>query len=166
MMLVIVIVAVLALVATVAYRKWVRSSYMSEAQEMLQNIRSAEENFKAENGGYLNVSTDLSQTSLYPSTTPSAAITTVWGADPGWAALTILPSAPVRFGYALVAGAAGTAPPTIAVNGTNVDLTALSSAPWFVAVAMCDEDVDTSTPPTAVYAISSDGRLRVSNEGQ
>src|SRR6185437_9961237 len=144
-MIVVVIVSVLALVATVAYRKWVRNSYIGEAQDMLQNIRNAEETFKAENGAYLNVSTGITQNNLYPSTMPSEAFKTQWGTDPGWAALTIQPTAPVRFGYAVVAGAAHTAPPTISVNGQNVSLGTMGDTPWFVAVAMCDVDNDTAT---------------------
>ena len=53
LMFVVILVGVLAMIATVAYRKWVRSSYIGEAQNMLGNIRTAEEAFRAENTGYL-----------------------------------------------------------------------------------------------------------------
>jgi prepilin-type N-terminal cleavage/methylation domain-containing protein len=165
-MIVLVILSVLGLIATVAYRKWVRSSYMGEAQDMLQTIRAAEESFKAENGAYLNVSTDLKQTSLYPTASPAASAKVMWGIDPAWSALTVQASAPVRFGYAVVAGPANTAPPTITVNGSSPDLTAMAANPWFVAVAMCDEDNDSTTPPTTVYALSGDNHLLVGNDGQ
>src|SRR5882672_6110148 len=109
-MIVVVIVGILALVATIAYRKWVLNSYIGEAQHMLGNIRSAEETFHAENGGYLNVSNDHSVASLYPGgSTPNGSLKTAWGAacavctGGSWAALNVNPDAPVRFGYAVIA---------------------------------------------------------------
>lgn len=172
LMIVVTIIGVLALVATVAYRKWVRSAYVSEAQDMLANIRAAEESFKAENGGYLNVSNSLDPSSLYPSTSPTGSLLTAWGlactvcAGGSWAALNVNPSAPVRFGYALVASNTGAAPPAITVNGQSQNLAAMAGAPWYVAEAICDEDSDSSTPPTTVYALSATNQLLVNNEGQ
>src|SRR5579859_4920132 len=112
-MIVVVIVGILAVVATVAYRKWILSSYVGEAHDMLGNIRVAEEAFRAENTGYLNVSNDLTPNSLYPSTTPNGNLKTAWGANPGqWAALNVNPNAPVRFGYAVIANNGGATNPT------------------------------------------------------
>lgn len=170
LMTVVVIVGVLAVLATVAYRKWVRASYMNEAQDMLANIRSAEESFRAENGGYASVSADLSASSLYPSTTPTRSLVTAWGgpcAPPRcttaqWTNINVHPSAPVRFGYAVVADSGfGPMPPPMVINGTNVAVGAIT-APWFVAVAMCDLDDDATTPDTAVYMNSGTNTLAVS----
>ena len=107
-MIVVALIGILAVVASVAYRKWVLNSYMGEAQGMLGNIRSAEETFFAENSGYLNVSNNLSTSSLYPSATPSGNLATAWGGacagcSRSWTALNVNPNGPVRFGYALVA---------------------------------------------------------------
>src|SRR5277367_3194830 len=93
-MAVVVIIGILAVLASLAYHKWVLSSYVGEAQGMLGNIRSAEETFRAENGGYLNVSNDLSASSLYPSTTPTGDVKTAWGGacsgcSGSWAALNV-----------------------------------------------------------------------------
>src|ERR1019366_3513006 len=52
-MVVVILVGILAVVAGLGYRRWVRSSYMGEAQDMLTNIRMAEETFRSENGAYL-----------------------------------------------------------------------------------------------------------------
>jgi type IV pilus assembly protein PilA len=172
-MIVVALVGILAVVASVAYRKWVLNSYIGEAQGMLGNIRSAEETFRAENTGYLPVSNDLTTSSLYPSSTPSGNLLTAWGGNCGgcvatgaWAALNVNPNAPVRFGYAVLANNAGAAPPG-AINGTAVNLAPMAGQPWFVAEAICDIDNDsTSSPSTTVYAVSGTNQIVVLNEGQ
>lgn len=168
-MIVVAMVGVLAVVATVAYRKWIRNSYTEEAADMLGNIRSAEENFRAENSGYLSVSNDLN--SLYPATLPTEAVKTEWGGNctgcvVPWAALNVAPSGAVRFGYAVVAANDGSTPADISINGTNTALTPMGGAPWYVAKAVCDVDNDTTTDPTTIYALSGNNRLIFSNEGQ
>lgn len=177
-MIVVVIVGILAVVAAVAYHKWILSSYIGEAQDMLNNIRSAEETFKAENGGYLNVSVSLDvngtdTSGLYPSTQPAGNFSTGWGAPCGvcsggtWAALNVNPSGPVRFGYALKAGTTADTPPDIPVNGTLQNMATMSqSGPWYIAEAVCDVDSDSTTPSTMIFATSSNNQLLFNNEGQ
>jgi type IV pilus assembly protein PilA len=173
-MIVVALIGILAVVASVAYRKWILNSYMGEAQGMLGNIRSAEETFFAENTGYFNVSNDLSTASLYPSAAPSGNLVTAWGgacggctASGGWAALNVNPNAPVRFGYAVVADNTDTnTPPAITNNGAAVDLTPLVGKPWYVAVAICDINADGATPDTTLYAVSGTNQIFVNNEGQ
>ncbi len=169
-MIVVVIVGLLALVATVAYRKWILNSYMGEAQDMLGNIRSAEETFRAENTGYLTISPDLtSSASLYPMPHPIGNSVTAWGAalPQGWATLNVNPSAPVRFGYAVVANNDNTlAFPTVTNNGVAVNLAAMQGQPWYVAVAICDLDSDSAAPDTTIYAVSGTNQLFVNNAGQ
>jgi prepilin-type N-terminal cleavage/methylation domain-containing protein len=168
-MIVVILVGILALVAGVAYRRWVRHSYMGEAQDMLANIRMAEEAFRSENGGYLGTATSLAV--LYPATTPTEAVKTQWGANPGaWATLNVMPSAPVWFGYSVIASPPGQATPAgpaeIIVNGQSANYAALAGQPWFIAEAQCDLDNDVTTPPTTVYASSGSNRLLIANEGQ
>ncbi len=168
-MIVVVIVGILALVASVAYRKWVRNSYLGEAQDMLGNIRSAEETFRAENTGYLTISTDLtSKSSLYPTTNPIGNQKTQWGSAPGaWASLNVNPSAPVRFGYAVVANNDGTVPlPAVTENGVAANLGTMQAQPWYAAVAICDIDSDGASPDTTIYAVSATNHLFMNNEGQ
>jgi type IV pilus assembly protein PilA len=166
-MVVVALVGILAVVAGVAYRKWVLNSYVGEAQGMLGNIRSAEETFRAENSAYLSVSTDLTTASLYPLTAPIGNLKTQWGANPGlWAALNVNPNGPVRFGYALIADNSGAAAPPAAINGTAVNLAAMQGQPWYVAEAICDLDSDSTTnPSTTVYAVSGTNQITVLNEG-
>jgi prepilin-type N-terminal cleavage/methylation domain-containing protein len=170
-MIVVSIVGILAVLATVAYRKWILSSYAGEAQDMLGNIRVAEEAFHAENTVYLNVSTGISKADLYPTATPNGNTKTAWGLAPGqWAALNVNPSAPVRFGYAAIASldanAKPVALPAITNDGVAVDLTPLQNKPWFVAAAICDIDSDTTTPDATYYAVSDTNQIFVNNEGQ
>lgn len=171
-MIVVALIGVLALVAAVSYRKWIRNAYLGEAQEMLTNIRTAEESFKAENGVYLTVSNSLATSNLYPMTSPTGSSKTEWGAacnactGGGWAALNVSPSGAVRFGYALVAGNTGGSPPSISVNGQSKSLADIAAQPWYVAEAICDEDDDSSTLPTTLYAISATNEVFINNEGQ
>ena len=171
-MFVVLIVGVLALIATVGYRKWVLASYMGEAHAMLGNIRVAEEAFRAENTGYLNVSADLTTSSLYPTITPVGNKVTAWGNNPGqWAALNVNPNAPVRFGYAVIAdrdiaGNAVAPPTTVQNNGVAVNLTPMTAnPPWFVATAVCDIDSNNATPDATLFAVSGTNQIFVNNEG-
>jgi type IV pilus assembly protein PilA len=167
LMVVVTLVGVLAVIASLAYRRWIRSSYLGEAHGMLGNIRQAEEAFRAENTGYLNVSMDV-LTDLYPAAVPKGNFVTAWGGGtdgPAWLALNVNPNAPVRFGYAVVASNTGGAPPAVTNNGVAVDLTPMLGQPWFVASAVCDIDSDTTTPPTTLYAVSGTNTFFVNNEG-
>jgi prepilin-type N-terminal cleavage/methylation domain-containing protein len=162
-MTVVTIIGILSLLAVVAYKRWVRTSYMAEAQDMLQNIRGAEEAFKAETGGYLNVSTALDIPNTYPATTPGA-FKSSWGgpcggcvSSTGWSALAVEPKGPVAFGYAVVANNAGAAPgstvsPALTSMLTPMTLGSLSNlglatggtsrGPWYVDEAVGDINGD------------------------
>ena len=168
-MIVIGLIGVLALVATIAYRRWVRTTYLNEAQDMVANIRAAEESFKAENGGYLDVSTGLGPGYDYPLATPGQK-KTAWGGActtcgaGTWAALNIQPSGPVSFGYSLRATNDGTLTlPAITVNGAALDTSALR-APWYFIEA--DGDLDGNGVFTKVYASSATSQIFIDNEGE
>jgi type IV pilus assembly protein PilA len=172
-MVVVALVGILAVVAGVAYRKWVLNSYVGEAQSMLGNIRSAEESFRAENSAYLNVSKDLTSASLYPMVSPIGNSKTGWGAactvclTGSWDALNVNPNGAVRFGYAVIADNSNTNAPPTAINGTAVNLAVMQGQPWYVAEAICDLDSDsTSAPSTTAYASSGTNQIVVLNEGQ
>jgi prepilin-type N-terminal cleavage/methylation domain-containing protein len=173
-MIVVAMVGILVLLAGVGYRRWVLNARMSEAQNLVGNIRAAEETFRAENSGYLAISPDLSTASLYPSTTPTAASVTQWGLpcancikSTAWQGLNVSPSGPVMFGYAVIADNTGvTSPPAIMVNGVATSLASMAGQPWYIVEGMCDLDNDPTTPSTTVYGISANNQLTLSNVGE
>lgn len=157
-MTVVVIIAVLSTLAVYAVGGYIRAAKMSEAPEMIQAIKAAQESYKDETFTYLNVSPDLD--TLYP--TKKSALSdakTQWGADDGdilknFRTLGVSPGGPLRFGYACVAGNGGSLP-----SDTDVDLTgtlkypASPSGPWYVVKAVAN--VDTSNDDLSIFIGSS-----------
>jgi type IV pilus assembly protein PilA len=174
-MIVVVIVTVLAMLAVVGYRRWVRSSYLAEANDMVSSIRTAEESYIAENGVYLDVSGCVGAGCTYPQQNPSNNKTAwggacTWCKNPatGWNGLTVHPDGPVIFGYAVVADQAvppGTRVGTKTVNGQALDFTPMSNgAPWYFAEADANISGD-GTNFTHVYGMSGTNQLLVDGEG-
>jgi prepilin-type N-terminal cleavage/methylation domain-containing protein len=173
-MIVVAIVGVLAMLAVTAYRRWVRYSFVTEAQDMVSNIRSAEEAFAAENGNYLDVSGCIGAGCTYPLQHPSSS-KTAWGGpcswctNPavGWNGLNVQPSAPVIFGYSVIAGNQ-TNPPSarvsVTVNGTPLNLSAMSNGPWFFIEADANVSGD-NTNFTNVYGMSGTNTLFIQGGG-
>jgi prepilin-type N-terminal cleavage/methylation domain-containing protein len=171
MMIVVVIVGVLSALAVAGYRMLITSSHVTEAQAMVNNIAVAQEEYHSETQTYANVSNSL--TSYYPQSAPSGSTVTAWGAACGgqctgldWSVLPVHVDGPVYFGYATVAGPAGTNPPGgVVVNGQAVALPSPSPVDWFIVSAMCDLDGQ-GTPNTTVFRTSWQNTVMVSNEGQ
>jgi type IV pilus assembly protein PilA len=177
MLIVVAIIGVLAALAVVAYRRWVRSSFIAEGQDMVSNIRSAEESFIAENGGYLDVSGALGVGHTYPLASPGSS-KTAWGGPCGaccctkpvigWSGLGVSPSGPVVFGYSVIADQA--TPPTTrvgtkTVNGQTLDLTAMGNgAPWYFVEADANVSGD-GVSYTHVYGMSGTSRIYVDGDG-
>jgi prepilin-type N-terminal cleavage/methylation domain-containing protein len=163
-MVVVVIVGVLALLGTIAYRRWVHNAYLTEAQEMVANIRAAEESFRAENGGYLAVSGGLGPGNDYPAATPGK-FKTSWGAASPWLSLNVQPSGPLAFGYSLMADNKN--PPgfgAIKVAGQTLVGADTMAAPWYMIEA--DGDMDGNGVFTKVYGMSATNRVFIDNEGE
>jgi prepilin-type N-terminal cleavage/methylation domain-containing protein len=171
MMVTVSLVGILSVLATVAYRRWVHTAYLSEATEMVNNIRAAEESFRSENGGYLSVSQHLGPLYDYPATTPGP-MKTEWGGPCGgcitnvtWSMLNVQSSAPCAFGYSVVASnstASGNF--GITVNGQPLLIVNSMSAPWYVIEA--DGDTDGNGVFTRVFGTSATNRIFVDNEGE
>ncbi len=174
LMIVVVIVSVLAMLAVVGYRRMILSSHVSEATGMVQNIRVAQEAYFSETRQYANVSSTLS--TWYPQASPSFNTgVTAWGAACGgscnanmdWNMLPVHVDGPVLFGYATVAGPAGTppVPASVVVNGKTVSFPASPQTDWFIVAATCD--LDSNGPPnTSVYTSSWQNSIMVDQEGQ
>jgi type IV pilus assembly protein PilA len=174
LMIVVLIVAVLATLAVVGYRKMVLASHVSEATGMVQNIRVAQEEYFSETRQYANVSPTL--TTFYPQAQPSYNIgVTAWGAACGgscntnmdWSMLPVHVDGPVLFGYATVAGPPGQAPvpASVVVNGNTMAFPGSPQTDWFIIAATCDLDGN-GLPNTSVYTSSWASTIFIDQEGQ
>jgi prepilin-type N-terminal cleavage/methylation domain-containing protein len=175
---VVLIVGVLAVVAVVAYRKWISTARINEATNMISNIRSAEEAFKSENGGYLPVSVSYAGAAIntpttdYPALTPGA-FKKNWGdvclagtqcvAANSWKQLAVAANGAVMYGYAVVATNDPTSAPTdILVNGAAQSITALKGAPWYVVEG--DGDPTGIGKFTKIFGLSGNNELFINEQ--
>jgi prepilin-type N-terminal cleavage/methylation domain-containing protein len=170
-MITVTIVGILALLATVAYRHWVHTAYISEAQEMVNNIRTAQESFRSENGGYLKVSHQLGPPYDYPALTPGN-FKTEWGGscggcEPGvtWSMLNVKSSAPVAFGYSVVADNTNVSQAFgLHSSGQPLPIADTMPAPWYLIEA--DGDLDGNGVFAHVYGMSTTNQIFIDNEGE
>lgn len=152
---VVAIIGILAVLATVGYRKLVTSSYTTEATRMVNAIRIAQETVKAETGTYVN----LGMATMCPqnsTTTDATDAGKKWGWNPAcssgsgtWSLLPVQTDGPVRYGYGTIAnttlaqalptGAVGFWPGSI--NGRAVVWGAAPQT-WFIAAARGDMNGD------------------------
>jgi prepilin-type N-terminal cleavage/methylation domain-containing protein len=170
-MVTVIIVGILSLVAILGYRRVIHRAYLAEAQDMVSTIRKAQEAFRAENGGYLDVSLGLGPGYDYPLPTPGKS-KTAWGGTcttcqnpaTGWSALNVASGAPLAFGYSTRAdNKVGPPSFTIMVNGQAFDMTQMS-APWYVVEA--DGDLDGNGLFCSVFGFSHTNQLFVNQEGE
>ena len=172
LMIVVVIVGILATLAVVGYRRLVTSSHVSEATNMVQGIRVAQEGYHAETQQYANISQNL--TSWYPQSSPTGVLLTGWGkpcssqclAGMDWSMLPLHVDGPVLFGYATIAGPAGTGPvpANVTVNGAVLTFPPVPTTDWYVTAASCDLD-NQGAPNTTVYAMSWTNQVFIDEEG-
>jgi type IV pilus assembly protein PilA len=184
MMVVVVIVGVLAMLAIVGYRKLIVSAHLSEAMNMVQNIRVAQEGYHSETQQYANISSSIVSGPFYPANAAPAGCTggpcrsavTAWGATcvgclVDWSVLPLHVDGPVMFGYATTAGPANTTPKdaSVMINGHSVAFPAPSPTDWFLVSATCDLDNSGSAPGgtsnTNVYGTSWSNQVFVSGDG-
>src|SRR5271154_3118527 len=114
MMVVVTIISILATLAMVGFRKITQSSHVSEATNMVQNIRVAQESYHSETQQYANISagfpSGVGQTgvTLYPWNSVYGKVKGWGGACSGcngttdWSVLPLHVDGPVIFGYATV----------------------------------------------------------------
>lgn len=167
LMVVVVIVGVLAAVGITMFRKHIFSSRSVEALAMVQSIRAAQERWRAEHQGYLDVSTTMDST--YPMAVPGTSLYH-WEQATGndydrWRLLAPTISGPVQFGYTVKAGAPFTAMtlPTSAGKPTFPPAAQVTE-PWYVIQAQGDTDGDGLK---AFYVASSlTGEVYRENEGE
>ncbi len=177
MMIVIIIIGILAMLAMVGFRKLRQSSHVSEATNMVQNIRVAQESYHSETQQYANISPNFPTGPLANTAAGLYPWQSLYGQVKGWGAAcagcgdwSVLPlhvDGPVMFGYATVAGGPTTAFPVtqVFVNGTAMNVTVPGVSDWYGIAAEADLDGNTLTA-TQVFSFSWNNQVFVSNEGQ
>lgn len=178
LMIVCAIMAMLAALAITGYRKYIHAAQSSEARTVMGQIRAGEEQYRVEMLNYLTCSASL--TDYYPNSSPND---TRWSWErssdarynapysystniAGWQMLNVHPDAPVRYGYAVVAGTAPGAFP--AVDGAFAHppawpTTLTSGTPWFI-VAARNKHIS-SFAPAVLVTTSWDGNIYSENDG-
>ncbi len=149
LMIVVVIIGVLATLATYGVRKYILASKTTEGVEMLRAIKEAEELYRQETFTYLPTSAAVG-TSYFPwgGTFPKGGVKMLFSCSTctGQAAfnnLNVTTNHPVQFGYEVITGGAGTAPDAHPEWGTPAAVLPASPGDiWYVAYATADIDGD------------------------
>ncbi|MFO0755680.1 MAG: prepilin-type N-terminal cleavage/methylation domain-containing protein [Byssovorax sp.] len=171
LMIVVAIIGVMAAMAITGYRKHVNAAGMGEGKSMIQSIRAAEEAYKAEMLVYLGPSATLDD--YYPQS-DKLPNDKKWNwiqngdaryTDPaiGWKLLNVQADAPVRYGYAVVAGFG---PPMAAPIGFGVAPTLPTPTlgqPWFVVQAYNRRTL--ALPPVIMISSSMSSEIYVEGDG-
>lgn len=164
---VVVIIGILAVLALVGYRRYIRNSKVTEAQNLISAIKIAQEDFRAERGIYADIGPNYcplnagqydKKVGWDPDCAGGGAM-----ANPTWRSLPVHFDGAVQFKYATRAGtAAYAAGDANWVTGTPV----LSAGqPWFVITATCDLDGQTGND-TQLATMSFTNQIFARNEGQ
>jgi type IV pilus assembly protein PilA len=168
---VVTIIGILAVLAVAGYRKLVTSSHTTEATEMVNAIKVAQETYHAETGQYANISSGLGLGSLYPAATPVSTSATVWGAacsvctdQQGWQKLPVHASGAMRFGYATVSGTVAQQLPAPPVSGMSFPTSNQLTGDWFVVDAM--GDMDGNNVYCTVVGVSWQRDLYIDKDGE
>jgi type IV pilus assembly protein PilA len=164
---VVVIVGILAVIALVGYRKYILSSKLSEAQNVIGAIRLAQEDFKAERGTYFGAA--FGGNTWCPTDGVTQAGKKVQWASPCWASLPVHVEAPVQFGYFTNGGIMPTDawqnPAPIAGATTMTFIApAPGDRPWYTVAAKADLGVN-GAPYTILATASNTNQVFIENEG-
>jgi prepilin-type N-terminal cleavage/methylation domain-containing protein len=142
LMVVVIIMGVLATLATYGVRKYLLEAKKAEAVSMLTQIRATEETYRDETFNYLGAA---NFNTWHPTNTPG-------GKRYGWASATttmktnvfdplgVVPDGPVEYAYAVVAGTVGTSLPTI--PGATAYSFPTPTGPFYIAMAKGDLNND------------------------
>lgn len=157
---VVAMIGILSALALVGYRKYLHASHTGEAKDIIGAIHVAEANYRGETLGYLSCSATLSN--YYPGT---PGLKKRHWIQPGhgdvacWRMLNVTTDSPTRFGFAVVAGSPGVAPPAPDTVNDPVWPNP-TTEPWYVVQAAGDQDgdgvralfVSSSFAPSEIYS--------------
>lgn len=168
---VVVIVGILATLASFGVLKYIRAAKASEAFQMIGSIQAAEEAYRDETFAYLGTSSAFAADAWHPAAVPGA-FKTSWGATGNTAAavfreLGVNSTGPAYFTYTVFAGRAGTSVPSDLPTSQDRDalgLPATAASPYYIAVAKGDLDGDGVF--SYVIGHSFAGGLHVEREGE
>jgi type IV pilus assembly protein PilA len=144
LMIVVVIMGVLASVAVLAYRTYIRRARVSEAAGLLAGLKASQESYRSEFGMYCNVNAPA------PGEAPRS-VGRAWDPlliNPRWTQLGFRPDSQiVMFQLDTVAGLPGTATPGGWVGGADgaglpVDVGEFTQDHWFIGRAFGNQDND------------------------
>jgi type IV pilus assembly protein PilA len=140
---VVAIIGIMAALALVGYRRYMRSAGASEAAAVIQGIRAGQEAYKAEMLVYIGCSGDLND--YYPRGNPDE-FKVHWDQSGHadwtcWRQLNVVTDGPVRFGYAVVAGMPANALPALSIT-PPANWPPPLLGPWYVIQAAGDRDND------------------------
>jgi prepilin-type N-terminal cleavage/methylation domain-containing protein len=176
LMIVVVIIGVLAAIASIGYRKYISRARSSEAIAMLAEMNSKEQSYKLEFAAYLPLRADEAETAFYPvfpnsasfeSTRTQTTIADITKWPAGWQAVGMRPrDTGLYCTYMTNAGSAGN--DTKALKYGSVLIGANTAAPWFYSLAACNLAPKTGYPDeVSIFAMSSlSPTLRMFNEGK
>jgi type IV pilus assembly protein PilA len=159
LMIVVAIVGILAALAIYGLRRYQQAAGTGEATSMLQGMRGAEENFRAENlsyggcnaAGFVADGTNAVAADFYPRVLGAVddrkAAFDMAGNPPieqCFRAVGFRSDGPVRFVYAAIAGPPGTAVPPNPAGVFTIPMTnvAAPTEPWYTLIAVGDRDDD------------------------
>lgn len=145
-MITVAIVGILAGLAIFGVKKFMASSKSAEPIQIIRQIKTGQEQYKAETFAYLDVSGNRTLTSYYPVASPSSKVYG-WGdvssaQGRAFRELGVQVDAGVRFTYACAAGSTSDSVPAPGVSFTATGWPSSVSGPWFVVRAIGDLDDD------------------------
>ncbi len=148
------IVGILATIATYSTRKYIFAAKGAEAIDMIANIKTAQEAYKQETFGYLNVS-PADWSAYFPANPKPGQYKMNFDGSgtslaDNWKLLGVQTAGPVTFVYATTAGA-NSAPAPLGTDITVTNWPTNINAPWFVVKARAD------FTGTGVYTVFASG---------
>jgi prepilin-type N-terminal cleavage/methylation domain-containing protein len=184
-LVVLVIIGLLAGLATIAFRRHFIGKRVAEATSMLSELASKEEAYRAGGGRFLALradgdgavpSRDELPAAFYPQPADSVQLASartptriedpsLW--PPSWRAIGVRPHSDLSYcTYLVNAGERGRPDPSLRFGSALI--TADSDGPWFYALAVCNLEGRADYPDgVTVYGVSSEsGRVRAFNEGR
>lgn len=160
LLIVVAMVGVLAALAVVGYRQYLNVAHSGEAKMVLQGIRGAQEVYKAETLVYLSCSGTYLD--WYPQNGAAPSDKKHHFVQPGhsdfacWQMLNVSTDGPVRFGYAVRAGAAAEAIPAMGGEWATPPVWPVPTVPWYVIQATGDADGDSTYSLFVTSSFSGD----------